>query len=609
MYNFVTLMWNTRDSRTTQEATRLVGLLQRSTTDIGLVLSIAGLAVFAAKPNEKAFKPYVLPRRSGVVLGRLFRAKEGAMTAEVQIDDAAAAGIVGSGGARLVDDYWGAYVAFLFDETSLRQYVVRDCSGWLPCYRTTFQNVEIMFSDLRDLLALQLPPFTFNYQYIAAAIYAPLVCSRDCGFSEVTEILAGECLEFTESSIRQFSLWDPAQVVRRRTVEDPRSAEVELRTTTQACIDAWSTAYSDDNVLLALSGGLDSAIVLGTLKRAPRQPGLICFNQCISDTEDDERRYARVAAARSDVRLVELPWSDVHFGEHLFAVPKGPKPYPGDIYWWLERSLRNGLAEDTGARAIWTGQGGDHLFWALGNFPVAADYVTLHGITFGLLRVIRDAARVSGQSYASVFNSARRISRSDRPWMADEANSMRGHFVNRDALPPAYDQYILHPWCLTTTSLPKAKAAQIALLAEVLNRHQHLPRAEVAYQRHPLLAQPLMELCLQIPGYTLIGGGRLRALARRAFSDRVPREILERSDKGSSVAHMRSMIRENGPFLCDLLLGGVLVQERVISSRQLAVILAEGQSYRPENLWSLLACIAMEIWARSWKSSTLRAAA
>lgn len=118
-----------------------------------------------------------------------------------------------------------------------------------------------------------------------------------------------------------------------------------------------------------------------------------------------------------------------------------------------------------------------------------------------------------------------------------------------------------------------------------------------------------MEVCLQIPTYLLLRGGRERGLARAAFADRVPSQILRRRDKGSIVSHATEMIRQSELFLRDLLLQGVLAEAGVIVRSELEPYLVRGQSFREEHLLPLLACIAAEVWARTSIHSASEAAA
>ncbi|MGB6450488.1 MAG: asparagine synthase-related protein, partial [Steroidobacteraceae bacterium] len=129
-----------------------------------------------------------------------------------------------------------------------------------------------------------------------------------------------------------------------------------------------------------------------------------------------------------------------------------------------------------------------------------------------------------------------------------------------------------------------------------------LSRKELAYEHHPLLSQPIVEHCLKTPTYVHLRGGRHRALARDAFSDCVPQQIIQRESKGDTTAFVVESIRRSEDFLCELLLDGVLVRERLINRAQLEACLRDGQALMPGQLPPLLASIAAEIWARAWSS-------
>lgn len=611
MYRFVALIWNPEDTASTACAAQWSDRVAGAGSTFYTTLAVDGMKVFSAAPKGRALQPYLLPREMGIVLGRLFSRREPhAMgSGELTIDDKSASSILESAGRHLIENYWGSYVAFLRSADGRNYYVIRDCSGWTPCYRTKRGSIEIFFSDMGALSDLRLPPFPLNPRYLASFIYSPQLQIHECGFQGVTEILAGECVEVSQCGTRQFSLWNPARIAERDPIEDYSQAERRLKQVTEECISAWSGVY--DSILLSLSGGLDSSIVLGCLRAAPTQPKVICLNQCMENSADDERRYARLAASRAQVALVEQPWSAPTFNPSLFELPKAPKPGAGDMYWWLELSFRNELAQRTNAEAIWTGQGGDHLFWAFKSYPVAADYASRNGLRPGLLRVIDESARLSKRSYFSVIRNALGHRSSSVRSFSDVPDMTNAHFVNADLLREISSAYMTNPWVSSgeTLQLPPSKQGQILELSEVLNRHRHLPGAEHAYQHHPLLSQPLIELCLQIPMYVFVRGGRRRALARSAFADRIPREIIAREDKGNTTARVMSMIRENEKFLRDILLDGILVGDHIVDRAQLQAILVEGQPYRPGNSWPLLACISAEIWARTWSTGTSRVAA
>lgn len=159
----------------------------------------------------------------------------------------------------------------------------------------------------------------------------------------------------------------------------------------------------------------------------------------------------------------------------------------------------------------------------------------------------------------------------------------------------------MHPWLAHRNDLPKGKQLQIEVLLELLNRHRFSPALLFAPEHHPLISQPLLELSLRIPIYLLTHGGRQRALAREAFREIVPAEILARDGKGSTGVLWMGKIRESKGFLRDLLFDGWLAKEGVIDRSSLEPYLGNGQPIRPEQWSPLAACIAAEIWIRSWK--------
>jgi asparagine synthase (glutamine-hydrolysing) len=466
--------------------------------------------------------------------------------------------------------------------------------------------VTILFADVADLAPLELPSFTINREYLAAFIYSSQLQVRKCAFEEVTEILAGESLEVSGSLVRQTAIWDARDVYRRQRISRYEEAVAELRAVTQGCIDAWAHTY--DPILHSLSGGFDSALVLGCLHRSPAHPKITCLHQFTAASYDDERRYARLAAARAGTPLLEAPMdSAAGFDARLLTGPQTLKPTVTGLSRLLEIEALNHVAATTAACTLWTGQGGDHIFLQTADYSSARDFWTTRGLRPGLISAVRDAARVSRQPYWFVLKAALESTRLAEP--RPDKLARTPYFVTRTALPSNVDAYVSHPWTTESQDVPSAKQMQIRFLAEVINRHRPIPRFERAPQHHPLMSQPLMEVCLQIPTYLLIRGGRERALARYAFADCLPPEILQRRDKGSIVSYTTEMLRRGEAFVRDLLLSGVLAAAGIIAPDELKPYIMHGQPFREEHLLPILACLAAEIWARTCTNSMAKVAA
>jgi asparagine synthase (glutamine-hydrolysing) len=609
MYHFVAMLWNAEDPAARGAAARLGEKLRRSESPWECQLSADGMSVFALPPSDPALRPYILPGQTGVVLGKLFTTdlSNPHLPPGGQLDESATRQIARTAGQHLIRSFWGGYVAFLRDHDGRGAYAIRDCSGKMPCYYTQCGDITLVFGDVADLAPLGLPAFSVNWEYLAAFIASSQLQVRACAFKEVREVLAGERLEVRGSSVRQTVLWDPRSICRQRWVRRYEDAVAQLREVAQGCIDAWAKTY--DPVLHSLSGGFDSAVVLGCLRKSPGHPNITCLNYFTAAAQDDERSYARLAAEHAGVPLLELPMESAgdRFDARLLSGPTIPKPAVTDLFRSLEIQLVNSIAATTGARTLWTGQGGDHIFLQTADPSSAGDYLATCGLRPGFIAAVRDAAHLSRQPYWFVLRSAFKSGRVSQP--RSQTLARQTWFVDPAALPQNSDAYVSHPWAADAADLPLGKQMQIKLLGQVANRHRPIPRFEHAPQHHPLLSQPLLEVCLQIPTYLLVRGGRERALARDAFARQVPLEITRRCDKGSIISHTMQMIRQGEDFVRELLLEGVLAGAQVIVRSHLEPYLVKRQPFREDHLLPLLACIAAEVWMRKWTNSAVAVAA
>jgi asparagine synthase (glutamine-hydrolysing) len=232
-----------------------------------------------------------------------------------------------------------------------------------------------------------------------------------------------------------------------------------------------------------------------------------------------------------------------------------------------------------------------------------------HGMSVGLLSAVSDAAHLSEQPYLLVLRTARELQRSPALWRSSDELENKGQFIVKEAITTDLLDYTVTPWAKDAKHLPKGKQYQIRFLAEVLNRNRLTRGDNGIPQQHPLLSQPLIELCLRIPTYLLLKGGKQRALARAAFQDCVPAEIIARENKGDATSHVADAIRRSEPFIRDVLLDGHLVRKGIVNPETLRPILALGQPMRVADCWPLLACMAAEIWVRTSSSSSIRAVA
>jgi asparagine synthase (glutamine-hydrolysing) len=132
-------------------------------------------------------------------------------------------------------------------------------------------------------------------------------------------------------------------------------------------------------------------------------------------------------------------------------------------------------------------------------------------------------------------------------------------------------------------------------------------RARAAELIHPLLSQPVVELCLSIPADMLAEGGRDRGLARRAFTERLPPAVIERRSKGDLTGFYGAAIAHGLPELRETLLEGRLVARGVLDARVLSNTLDLDRLAVQGRHGEIMALAALELWARCWQTRLDRA--
>jgi asparagine synthase (glutamine-hydrolysing) len=610
MYSYVAFVRNAQNPLANATTQRLIDQFRQVHREWILLDEGRGLSLLHSPPPGRSAAAIVLPGGSGAVLGTLFP-KNLALSPRgwnPVIDEHCAEEIVRTRGRHLMKEYWGGYVAFVANRDGTLHHVLRDCSGKFPCYIVARGDVTIITANIDDLSELSMDQFSINRQFLAGFIYNAELAQRECALNEVKELLAGECLELEVGQARQFALWDPRAIVHEDTVEDFEEAASRVRTVTQACVDFWASKY--DRIVHQLSGGLDSSAILGCLKISPCRPHVTCVHLDSSGAGEGEVAFAQLAADAADVELVVQPGysQDSRYDERIFRLPRAPKPSVAHLGTVIESDLRNVVPSRTRAEAIWDGQGGDHIFFQVHSAFAAVDYAFRHGIIGEFSRHVRDTVRLSRTSYWGVLQRSVRLGLFRCDWQPEDEYRREAAFVNPEILPANIIDYVWQPWLENTLDIPPGKRWQIGLLAGLIHRHRPIPGVEYADHHHPLFSQPLFELCLQIPVYTLLRGGIDRALERAAFRDCVPESIVRRENKGTIATAFMSKIRESLPFIRELLLEGVLVRERIIDRSSLEPYLAANRPMNHRVLWPFLSCLAAEVWARKWADTAWRLA-
>jgi asparagine synthase (glutamine-hydrolysing) len=551
----------------------------RSRLRLNRVLDCADLVVFAAPETPRI----VLPEERGLVIGRLFRSGgDGERIDALSLSEARHA--VWSGGKALLEGLWGNYAAFLRDEGAV--IVLRDPSGAVPVHHCEIGGIEACFSDADTAGDLGIHARGIDEEFLRQWLTYPFLRTARTGLSGVSELLPGACRKGRDGSASTVPAWTPwRSAAPERQIVDFGEATDRLRATLLRTVAPQLRGVPTP--LLELSGGLDSSIVAACLAAGGVAFDAVNFVTRMSD--GDEREYARIAASALGVPLAELHEDDLPID---LAPPayRPLRPALSAVLQPLNRAFAAYARAKRGGSFV-TGAGGDNLFCYLTTAAPALDAARDRGIRGGLA-ALRDVAELNDCTIwtAARYAARKQLGLTRRPkWKRDE------RFLARSAIAAAPDE---HPWLDAPGDARPGKREHV----ESLVRAQHFLEPRYASGDailHPLLNQPLIELCLAIPTWLWLEGGQNRAVARAAVVDLLPEEIIRRRTKGRLESMCARGYAANRERLAGLLLGGALARRGLIDRPALEACLRAQGPPREEAHFRVFDLASLELWLRS----------
>lgn len=486
--------------------------------------------------------------------------------------------------AAIAEKDWGNFVACGMMEGG-RPGVYRDPSGLVPVYQHQSESGQVFVSDAKLARSLGLlDAVKIDLSFVVHWLQFPFLRTARTGVEEIREILPGICRTKSDGAWNDQPIWRPGSFTRRAdAIFDPGEATEQLRRVALAAVPRQIRG----SVLLQLSGGLDSSILAACMHGA-RIP-FTGVNFATHSADGNERRYARAAAASTGAELIELA------EEELRALPMPAfstfRPGTNPLLAPIESAVDH-CAEQIGASLVVNGGGGDNLFCSVNSAAPVLDALYWASPRVAL-RTIDDIAARADCTWWDVLRSAvrRKVTMPQRAcWKEDRS------LLNREALLPAPE---LHPWLDLPPGTPPGKREHVEALVHI----QHFLDRTVNPGRdvlHPLMAQPLLELCLRIPTWLWLSGGRDRAIARDAFKGLLPELVLERRTKGSLQSLFdRSFQRLSGEIR-ERLLGGELRRLGIVDIHAIEQAFAVAAHDELVQM-RLTEMTALEFWLQSWR--------
>jgi asparagine synthase (glutamine-hydrolysing) len=510
----------------------------------------------------------------------------------------------------------GMFALAVWDARTRRLFLARDRVGKKPLYYAV-QNGTLLFgSELKSLL----PAMTCRPHLNLAAIhhYLTLQYIPDplTVFQEIHKLAPGHWLIWQDAQITLGRYWDLTYESESKAEWRFHSEELRRVISEAVCV----RLASDVPLGAWLSGGLDSAIVVGLMARQMTEP-VKTFSIGFS-----EEAFSEMEAAR---RVAE------HFGtdHHEFVVtPRAAGVLPA-LVWHCDEPLADPATLPTWYLAQHTrqhvtvalnGDGGDEAFAGYQRYYADA-LADLYGLVPRPLRegVLDKVWQMWPASDArplerNVPAALQRLGQAAS--LPREASILRwgSYFTEADKRALYTDEMTqavvgLDSVLFLTNVFDQARARTRLDRTLYTDVHTYLPgallvkadRMSMAHSlevRSPLLDHRVMELAATLPQKCKIHGWTTKRFLRQTFSDLIPAETRRRAKQGFAVplgmwfrGELRDMAR-------DTLLDSTARQRGWFRPEAVQRLLDEHQTGRVDHGKRIWALLILEMWCRRFVS-------
>lgn len=489
---------------------------------------------------------------------------------------------------RAPSDGWGNFIAVA--RQGDRLIVERAALTGMPLYWCRRAGGILCFSHLelvRDLLS----DVSIDWEFVGQALAYSNLRTERTGIAGVLELLPGCSLSFDGHAAEVRVDWSPWDHVAKPAASGVAELAAALERRIDSSVKAWSSGRSD--ILLELSGGLDSSIIAASLAGAGADFSAINF--ATPGADGDERHFARAVAERVGAAMIEALNDDTAID--LLSPPGQLHPRPGayGVLGGLDQAFEE--AGGGKAKAVIGGIGGDNVFAFDSSIGPAVDAYEQYGFSRRTFAVLRDVARAGG---ATIWEAVRLLVRARRAGPR-RGWSREASFCNQSALPSAP---FAHPWDAGAADASRGKRKHVEAIRRILD---FADRPDRWYDRDvglPLLSQPVVELCLSIPSWVWFTGGRDRAIARAAFANRLPASVVWRRDKGRLESLCTAAFLRQRHDLGELLLDGRLATRGLLDAASISAYIEAADVVGNFDYFRLLEIADVERWIRAVEASS-----
>lgn len=504
----------------------------------------------------------------------------------------------------------GMFAIAIWDQRHRRIMLGRDRLGQKPLYYCVHGDRLLFGSELKALLQVPGLPREIDPGAIDAYLTYQYVPHPRTIFQGIQKLPPGCYLTFDGKKLEVASYWNPdfsSEVA--ISLDDAKTELIRLFT------DSVKLRLQADVPLGAfLSGGVDSSLVVATMKQLTDQP-VKTFSIGFPQKEYDETSYARQVAEHLGTEhhefqvtpdaLEMLPKLIHHYDEPFADSSAIPT-------WYVSQMTREHVT------VALSGDGGDELFAGYDRYKAVrlAAVVDMFGPVGRLGSKLGMKLLPSGGPQKSRLRRARRFAeaiamspgRRYLDWISIFNETRRGELYDDgfvEQLPDTDPYSFLYSAWKRTGKRDALTAASLADLTTYLpcDLNTKVDIASMAHAlecRQPFLDYRLAEFAIRLPAKWKWRRGRGKFLLKYAFGDKLPDIIWKRRKMGFGVplnTWFRGQLKE---LLHDTLTSETAKSRGYFRQDTVETLLREHDENQFDHSARLWALLVLELWHREW---------
>jgi asparagine synthase (glutamine-hydrolysing) len=513
-------------------------------------------------------------------------------------------------GVNCVDHMRGMFAFALWDIKKNQLMLARDRLGQKPLYYAVYNNRFIFASQCKAILESHEFPRRPDRQSILSYLLLQYVPQPETAFTNIRQIPPGHIMVVNQANFQKpgtLSYWSPP--AKSHFEGSFPEAVDQVRATLAEAIRL--RLVSDVPLGAFLSGGIDSAIIVGLMSQLQSDPVETC-SIGFDDKGYDELPLARVTASRHGCR------------HHDFVVEASSPERIGELCDYYDEPFADHSALPTyvlsrlarsKVTVALTGDGGDECYGGYDRYRamVLSEKLRRIGILKQFARMKFWQRLSTGQLRSMRKRVKRFITGLTLPphqrylnWIClfnpDRIKELcDADLIARQDSPPEWDRY--------ADDFSQAESSVIAAMRTDLLHY--LPgdlnvktdRASMATGlelRCPFQDHKVVELASTLPENWKIKGGTGKFILRRAFDDIIPAEVRRQPKRGFGLP-VGQWFRESWrEILMDTVLSPRALQRGYFDGHAVRNLVEEndrGQDDHGHRLWALL---MLELWHRKY---------